>query len=218
MDEEIKLETQQTYAWVLEQCLIMLHPFMPFITEEIWLQKKDRKKLIIHQTWPDLDKLSNIDNRSQKEINWLIDLIQEIRSARSEVNIPASLKIKLKIVSLNKQFLECLKNNEIIIKRLARLESIDHEILIKSGSINITIPGIECFIPLENLIDISKEKSRLDKSYKKLKSEQIMLNNKLKNKSFLEKAPKDVIDKIRKRSSILVTEIETKLKAIDRLN
>ena len=61
MDEEIKLETQQTYAWVFEQCLIMLHPFMPFITEEIWLQRKDRKKLIIHQTWPDLDKLSNID-------------------------------------------------------------------------------------------------------------------------------------------------------------
>ena len=98
------------------------------------------------------------------------------------------------------------------------MESIEHEILIKSGSINITIPGIECFIPLENLIDISKEKSRLDKSYKKRKSEQIMLNNKLKNKSFLEKAPKDVIEKIRKRSSILVTEIDTKLKAIDRLN
>ena len=101
MDEEIKLETQQTYAWVFEQCLIMLHPFMPFITEEIWLQKKDRKKLIIHQTWPDLDKLSNIDNRPQKEINWLIDLIQEIRSARSEINIPASLKIDLIIINLN---------------------------------------------------------------------------------------------------------------------
>ena len=98
------------------------------------------------------------------------------------------------------------------------MESIEHEISIKSGSINITIPGIECFIPLENLIDISKEKSRLDKTYKKLKSEQIMLNNKLNNKSFLEKAPKDVVDKIRKRSSILVTEIDTKLKAIDRLN
>ena len=191
---------------------------MPFITEEIWQQNKNRKNMIVHETWPDFQNVLHNDDESQKEINWLIDLIQEIRSARSEVNIPASLKINLKIVSLNKQFLQWLKSNEIIIKRLARLESIEHEILIQSGSINISIPGIECFIPLENLIDISKEKSRLDKSYKKLKSEQIMLNNKLKNKSFLEKAPKDVIDKIRKRSSILVTEIETKLKAIDRLN
>jgi len=88
----------------------------------------------------------------------------------------------------------------------------------QSGSINITIPGIECFIPLENLIDISKEKSRLDKTCQKLKSEQIMLNNKLNNKNFLEKAPKDVVDKIRKRSSVLVEEINSKLKAIDRLN
>ena len=215
---KLKNETQLTFAWVLDQCLIMLHPFMPFITEEIWQQNKNRKNMIVHETWPDFQNVLHNDDESQKEINWLIDLIQEIRSARSEVNIPASLKIKLKIVSLNKQFIQCLKNNEIIIKRLARLESIEHEILIKSGSINITIPGIECFIPLENLIDISKEKSRLDKSYKKLKSEQIMLINKLKNKSFLEKAPKDVIDKIRKRSSILVSEIETKLKAIDRLN
>jgi valyl-tRNA synthetase len=148
----------------------------------------------------------------------LIDLIQESRSARSEVNIPASLKINLKIVSLNKQFLQCLKNNEIIIKRLARVESIEHEILIQSEPINITIPGIECFIPLENLIDISKEKSRLEKNYQKLKSEQYMLNNKLNNKNFLEKAPKDVVEKIRKRSSILVGEISTKLKAIERLN
>ena len=217
-DVKLKNETKLTFAWVFDQCLIMLHPFMPFITEEIWQQNKNRKNMIVHETWPDFQNVLHNDDESQKEINWLIDLIQEIRSARSEVNIPASLKIKLKIVSLNKQFIHCLKNNEIIIKRLARLESIEHEILIKSGSINISIPGIECFIPLENLIDISKEKSRLDKSYEKLKSEQIMLNNKLKNKSFLEKAPEDVIDKIRKRSSILVSEIETKLKAIDRLN
>ena len=126
LDEEIKLETQQTYAWVFEQCLIMLHPFMPFITEEIWLQKKDRKKLIIHQTWPDLDKLSNIDNRPQQEINWLIDLIQEIRSARSEINIPASLKIDLVIINLNIKSKEFFDNNKIFIERLARVKNIDY--------------------------------------------------------------------------------------------
>ena len=218
LDEEIKLETQQTYAWVLEQCLIMLHPFMPFITEEIWLQKKDRKKLIIHQTWPDLDKLSNIDNRPQKEINWLIDLIQEIRSARSEINIPASLKIDLVIINLNIKSKEFFDNNKIFIERLARVKNIDYSSSIQKGSINISIPGIECFIPLDNLVDLNKEKARLEKTFEKLKSEQLMLNGKLKNKTFLEKAPQDVVDKIRKRSLILVEEIDAKLKAIDRLN
>ena len=218
LDEKIKLETQQTYAWVLEQCLIMLHPFMPFITEEIWLQKKDRKKLIIHQTWPDLDKLSNIDNRPQKEINWLIDLIQEIRSARSEINIPASLKIDLVIINLNIKSKEFFDNNKIFIERLARVKNIDYSSSIQKGSINISIPGIECFIPLDNLVDLNKEKARLEKTFEKLKSEQLMLNGKLKNKIFLEKAPQDVVDKIKKRSLILVDEIDTKLKAIDRLN
>ena len=218
LDEEIKLETQQTYAWVLEQCLIMLHPFMPFITEEIWLQKKDRKKLIIHQTWPDLDKLSNIDNKPQKEINWLIDLIQEIRSARSEINIPASLKIDLVIINLNIKSKEFFDNNKIFIERLARVKNIDYSSSIQKGSINISIPGIECFIPLDNLVDLNKEKARLEKTFEKLKSEQLMLNGKLKNKIFLEKAPQDVVDKIKKRSLILVDEIDTKLKAIDRLN
>ena len=218
LDEEIKLETQQTYAWVFEQCLIMLHPFMPFITEEIWLQKKDRKKLIIHQTWPDLDKLSNIDNRPQKEINWLIDLIQEIRSARSEINIPASLKIDLVIINLNIKLKEFFDNNKIFIERLARVKNIDYSSSIQKGSINISIPGIECFIPLDNLVDLNKEKARLEKTFEKLKSEQLMLNGKLKNKIFLEKAPQDVVDKIKKRSLILVDEIDTKLKAIDRLN
>jgi len=218
LDEEIKLETQQTYAWVFEQCLIMLHPFMPFITEEIWLQKKDRKKLIIHQTWPDLDKLSNIDNRPQQEINWLIDLIQEIRSARSEINIPASLKIDLVIINLNIKFKEFFDNNKIFIERLARVKNIDYSSSIQKGSINISIPGIECFIPLDNLVDLNKEKARLEKTFEKLKSEQLMLNGKLKNKIFLEKAPQDVVDKIKKRSLILVNEIDTKLKAINRLN
>ncbi len=218
LDEEIKLETQQTYAWVFEQCLIMLHPFMPFITEEIWLQKKDRTKLIIHQTWPDLNKLSNIDNRPQQEINWLIDLIQEIRSARSEINIPASLKIDLIIINLNIKSKEFFDNNKIFIERLARVKNIDYSSSIQKGSINISIPGIECFIPLDNLVDLNKEKARLEKTFEKLKSEQLMLNGKLKNKIFLEKAPQDVVDKIKKRSLILVDEIDTKLKAIDRLN
>ena len=74
---------------------------MPFITEEIWQQNKNRKNMIVHEIWPDFPNVFYNDDQSQKEINWLIDLIQEIRSARSEVNIPASLKINLKIVSLN---------------------------------------------------------------------------------------------------------------------
>ncbi|MFL2801586.1 MAG: valine--tRNA ligase [Paracoccaceae bacterium] len=217
-DVKLKIETQFTFAWVLDQCLILLHPFMPFITEEIWQQNKNRKNLIVHETWPYFPNVFYSDDESQKEINWIIDLIQEIRSVRSEINIPASLKIHLKIVSLNEQFVKCIDNNEVFIEKLARVESIKHENSIQSGSINISIPGIECFIPLENLIDISKEKSRLEKNYQKLKSEQYMLNNKLKNKSFLEKAPKDVVEKIKKRSSILVEEINTKLKAIERLN
>ena len=109
-------------------------------------------------------------------------------------------------------------NNKIFIERLARVKNIDYSSSIQKGSINISIPGIECFIPLDNLVDLNKEKARLEKTFEKLKSEQLMLNGKLKNKIFLEKAPQDVVDKIKKRSLILVDEIDTKLKAIDRLN
>ena len=145
-------------------------------------------------------------------------MIQEIRSARSEINIPASLKIDLVIINLNIKSKEFFDHNKIFIERLARVKNIDYSSSIQKGSINISIPGIECFIPLDNLVDLNKEKARLEKTFEKLKSEQLMLNGKLKNKIFLEKAPQDVVDKIKKRSLILVDEIDTKLKAIDRLN
>ena len=119
---------------------------------------------------------------------------------------------------MNTKLKRFFDNNTVFIERLARVKNIDYSSSIQKGSINISIPGIECFIPLDNLVDLNKEKARLEKTFEKLKSEQLMLNEKLKNKIFLEKAPQDVVDKIKKRSLILVDEIDTKLKAIDRLN
>ncbi len=217
-NEKLKIETQNTFAWVLDQCLIMLHPFMPFITEEIWQHNNNRNNLIVHEPWPEYPKRFFKDDKAQKEINWVIELIQEIRSARSEINIPASLKIDLKIINIDKGLIECMKLNEVFIKRLSRIKNISQEETIQSGSINISIQGIECFIPLADLINISKERERLEKTFQKLKSEQLMLEKKLENKSFLEKAPKDVINKIRQRSLILIKEISTKQQAIERLN
>ena len=217
-DRDVKTETQRTFAWALDQCLIMLHPIMPFITEEIWSKTGIRENLIMHQDWPEYNQKALWNQEAHNEINWIISLVEEIRSVRAEMNVPAGLKISLQILKVNPREKKFLQANDIFIKQLARIERIDFSNEIQDGSISISVPGAEFIFPLANVIDVPKEKLRLEKMLQKLRSESEMLDKKLQNKKFLANAPTAVVEDIKIRFSTLFPEIEKKEGALSRLS
>ncbi|WP_136644390.1 valine--tRNA ligase [Tabrizicola sp. YIM 78059] len=184
-------ETRATMAWVLDQSMILLHPFMPFITEELWGTTGKRKKLLVHTDWPDLP-VTLIDRDAEREMTFVTTLIDDIRSARAQVHVPVGLKADLVATSLTDEARAAFQRNEALIKRLARLDSITEGAAPK-GSIAVTAEGAAFAIPLEGLIDITEEKSRLQKALDKLTKEIAGLKGRLDNPNFVKSAPEDVV-------------------------
>ena len=184
-------ETRATMAWVLDQCMIMLHPMMPFITEELWSTTGTRAKLLVHTDWPTYDP-SLHDVLSEGSMGWVITLIEEIRSARMQVHVPAGLKVDMVATALDDTARRDWAENEAIIKRLARVETLTEGPAPK-GSISIAVEGAAFAIPLAGLIDIAEEKARLTKGMDKLGKEIGGLKGRLGNPNFVASAPEDVV-------------------------
>ncbi|MEO8243820.1 MAG: valine--tRNA ligase [bacterium] len=185
-------ETRQTMAWVLDQSMILLHPFMPFITEDLWSTTGTRRKLLVHTDWPTLpETLINPD--ADREMAFVTTLIDEIRSARAQVHVPVGLKTDLIATALTEDARAAFQRNEALIKRLARIETFT-EGLAPKGAITLPAPGATFAIPLQGLIDIAEEKSRLQKTMDKLAKEIAGLNGRLNNPNFATSAPEDVVD------------------------
>ncbi|MCW1917855.1 valine--tRNA ligase [Rhodobacter sp. KR11] len=190
-DGEDAAETRQTMAWVLDQSMILLHPFMPFITEDLWGNTGTRAKLLVHTDWPALSDLS--DAASDTEMEFVTGLIDEIRSARAQVHVPAGLKIDLVAMSLSDEARAAWTRNEALIKRLARVDGFAEGAAPK-GAITLAAPGATFAIPLAGLIDIAEEKARLKKSLEKLAKEIGGLKGRLNNPNFAASAPEDVVE------------------------
>jgi valyl-tRNA synthetase len=184
-------ETRATMAWVLDQSMILLHPFMPFITEELWGTTGKREKLLVHTDWPELPA-SLIDPAAEREMTFVTMLIDDIRSARAQVHVPVGLKADLVATSLTDDARAAFQRNEALIKRLARVESIT-EGQAPKGSIAVAAEGAAFALPLEGLIDIAEEKSRLQKALDKLAKEIGGLKGRLDNPNFVKSAPEDVV-------------------------
>jgi valyl-tRNA synthetase len=184
-------ETRQTMAWVLDQSMILLHPFMPFITEELWGTTGKREKLLVHTDWPALPA-SLIDRDAEREMTFVTTLIDDIRSARAQVHVPVGLKADLVATSLTEEARSAFQRNEALIKRLARVDQITEGAAPK-GSIAVAAEGAAFAIPLEGLIDIAEEKSRLQKGLDKLMKEIGGLKGRLDNPNFVKSAPEDVV-------------------------
>jgi valyl-tRNA synthetase len=184
-------ETRQTMAWVLDQSMILLHPFMPFITEELWGTTGKREKLLIHTDWPTLPA-SLIDAEAAQEMSFVTTLIDDIRSARAQVHVPVGLKADLVATSLTDQARQAFQRNETLIKRLARVDNVTEGPAPK-GSIAVAAEGAAFAIPLQGLIDIAEEKSRLQKALDKLMKEIGGLKGRLDNPNFARSAPEDVV-------------------------
>lgn len=184
-------ETRQTMAWVLDQSMILLHPFMPFITEELWGTTGKREKLLVHTDWPELPA-SLIDRDAEREMTFVTTLIDDIRSARAQVHVPVGLKADLVATSLTDEARAAFQRNETLIKRLARVDNVTEGAAPK-GSIAVAAEGAAFAIPLEGLIDIAEEKSRLQKALDKLAKEIGGLKGRLDNPNFVKSAPEDVV-------------------------
>ncbi len=191
-DSKIKNEARQTMGWVIDNCLILLHPIMPFITEELWETLSERNELLVHCDWPEYDS-ALIDNAADLEMNWVVNLIESIRSARAQLRVPAGLKIPMIFLEMESEAKQAWENNSEMIQKLARITELTSADEIPKGSIAISAKGASFALPLEGIIDVEEEKKRLSKSLDKLQKELTALKGRLQNSKFRESAPEEVI-------------------------
>ena len=209
-------ETRKTMAWVLDQSMILLHPIMPFITEELWGTTGRRAKMLVHSDWPTYG--SELDDpQARREMNWVTALIDEVRSARAQMHVPAGLKVVMLRHDLDRAALQALGNNQALILRLARLESITQADTSPKGAITVSVEGGRFSIPLAGIIDIGEEKARLNKTIEKLQKELSGLRGRLKNPNFVASAPPEVVEESREKLALGDEEIEKLSKALSRL-
>ena len=217
-DEAAKEETRRVMGWVIDQCLILLHPIMPFITEELWGALGERAKMVVHADWPTYTAAELVDAVADREMNWVISLIEGIRSARSQMRVPAGLRIPMIVTELDAAGQAAWDRNEAMILKLARVVDLTHADAFPKGSITVAVPGGTFGLPLADIIDIDAEKERLEKSLGKLAKELGGLRGRLNNPKFVASAPDDVVEEARANLAEREEE-EVQLKAaMDRLN
>ena len=192
-DAGAKAETEQTLRWVLDQCLILLHPIMPFITEELWQLADSRSKMLVHADWPTYAASELVDADADREMNWVIDLIDNVRSARAQVHVPAGAKVPLLVTGLDAKGQSAWDNNHVLIQRLARIESLSQVDSFPKGCVTIPMAGGTFGIPLADLIDVAEEIARLEKTMQKLSKELGGLRGRLNNPKFVASAPDEVV-------------------------
>jgi valyl-tRNA synthetase len=201
-DEAAKVETRAVIAWTLSHILHLLHPLMPFITEELH-EKMGGSGRLIHAAWP-TSRPTLVREDSRKEMDWAVRLISAIRTVRAEMNVPPSAHLPLLLKGAHEQTRRRMQTHRDLILRLARLSSIDiaPENLPK-GSAQTLVDETALILPLADFIDLEKEKARLGKEIGKLVAEGSKLEAKLANPNFTERAPPEVIEEHRERLTAL---------------
>ena len=209
-------ETRRTMAWVLDQSMIMLHPIMPFITEELWGTTGVRAKMLVHTDWP-LYGAELHDETAMLEMNWVTGLIEEVRSVRAQMHVPAGLRVQMLCHNLEPIAQQALSNNEALILRLSRLEAITVSATTPKGAITVSVVGGNFSIPLAGIINIGEEKERLNKSLEKLKKELDSVRGRLNNPNFVTSAPAEVVVESRDKLAFGDSEVNKLTKALERL-
>lgn len=198
-NEAAKTEIRAVTAHVIDQLLHLMHPFMPFVTEELWNRFDDieREDMLILSAWPTL-KINN-DTAPKQEINWVIKFITEIRSVRAEMNIPAGAKTPVVIVGANPDIQNKFATHKELLQKMARLDSIDIADTVPEGAIQIVLDGVVIALPLAGVIDVKAELDRLTKEIGKAEKDIFGTEKRLGNQSFVAKAPDKVINEQKRR-------------------
>jgi valyl-tRNA synthetase len=183
---------------VLEQTLHLLHPFMPFITEELWTQLgEDRGHHLMSATWP---RLAFHDSEAEAEMDWLVRFISAIRAVRAEMNVPPSARLPLLVKGGGDDTRHRLATHREIILALARGAALDAVADAPAkGAVQVVIEEATVFLPLADIIDLDQEKARLTKEFSRLSAEIDKIEKKLSNTAFISKAPREVVEEQRER-------------------
>ncbi len=189
-------ETRRVAGWVLDQILVLLHPFMPFITEELWSKMGDRPDYpLITAQWPMADARA-LDPAAVQEIDWLIRLVGELRAARTELNVPPAARLTLYVRDAHADTLERLARQDAALGRLARVERAGGEAP-TGGALQIVVDEATYVLPLEGVIDLDAERARLAKAIVAAEKERDSLNARLSNPAFAERAKPEAVEKAR---------------------
>ncbi|MEG3151414.1 valine--tRNA ligase [Sphingomonas sp. ZT3P38] len=208
-------ETRKVAGWVLDQMLVLLHPFMPFITEELWHALGQRDSDLIVAKWPMADARS-IDPEASKEIDWLIRLVGEVRAARNELNVSPGARMPFYVRDADAATLARLDRQAPAIARLARIDRAEGEAP-GSGAVQVVIDEATFVLPLEGVIDLGAERARLTKAIEAVVKNRDMLSAKLANVNFVEKGNPVAVEKTRTDHAEKSAEAERLTAALARL-
>ena len=196
-DGAAKYETRAMAVWALDEILKLLHPFMPFITEELWAvtaeQGPKRFQLLALSDWPKLDGLA--DDKAEAEIGWVIELITAVRSIRAEMNIIAAIPLVLAGASAETK--ARAERWAEFIKRLARVSEISSAAAPPQGSVQLVVRGEVAALPLKGVIDLAAERARLDKEMQKAEADIARVDAKLAT-PISSRAPEEVVEEEKK--------------------
>ena len=209
-------ETKAVAGWVLDQILVMLHPFMPFVTEELWSKLGDRANYpLITAKWPQPG--AAVDAAAKAEVDWLIALIGNLRTAKNELGIAPGAKLDAFLPDPSAATRGIIERNPAAIERLARLNGIRFEPAPAGAAMQVGAGDANVIVPLEGVIDIAAEKARLAKALEVSTKEAKSLEGRLSNPSFVEKAKPEAVEKARADHAMHAAEAERLAAALARL-
>jgi valyl-tRNA synthetase len=216
-DGSAKDETRAMAAWALDQILKLLHPFMPFITEELWTvtaeQGPKRAGLLALSDWPKLEGLA--DEKAEAEIGWVIELITAIRSLRAEMNVTTVIPLVLAGASSESQ--ARAQRWAEFIKRLARVSEISFAEKASQGAVQLVVRGEVAALPLKGVIDIGAERARLEKEMAKADADIARSDAKLNNPKFVERAAEEIVEEEREKRDEALARKAKIAEALERL-
>jgi valyl-tRNA synthetase len=218
-DGAAKSETQAAAAWALDEILKLLHPFMPFITEELWgvtVREGDRRDhMLALDVWPTHDGLD--DAAAEAEIGWVIDLITAIRSVRSEMSIPPATLLPLVLTGVSSDTRARAARWSEFVQRLARVADISFAATAPQGAVQLIVRGEAAALPLKGVIDLAAERARLAKEMAKCDADIARVDQKLGNADFLKRAPEEVVDGEREKRDAAQARRAKLAEALERL-
>jgi len=196
------VETQKTTAWVFEQILLLLNPFMPFITEDLYANMAPRAShdRLLTSSWPVYPE-ALYSEAANKEMDWMIRFISEIRSVRADMNVPAGAKIKLLVKDSSDVTKDRLQRYDEVIRRMARLEAIELVSTAPRGAIQTVLDEATLIMPIADIIDLDQERARLKREIEKLSNYIKSIDQKLSNEQFVTNAPPEIIEDQRTKRS-----------------
>ncbi len=218
-DGPAKDETRATAAWVIDEIAKLLHPFMPFLTEELWAIKgadgEPRDSILTLAPWPTYEGAQ--DAEAEAEIGFVVDLVSEIRSVRAEMNVPAAAQMRLVIVGAGADLRTRLLPWVDTISRLARMSEIAFAVQPPAESAQMVVRGTLVALPLAGVIDVGAERARLAKETAKEEKEVAKVDAKLGNADFIARAPEEVVEENRERRQDALSRIARMKAALERL-